>query len=138
MLREIWMDGRELPSGNQLANIGPSWMGLSVGDWEGNTLVVETIALDERAWLDAYGFPKSDEARFIERYTRTDAKTLELEITMYDPKYYTAPWISDIKVWKKEARDARPVNNFGWHGLFSGLNDLLCAPLNSFGGVGGD
>ena len=138
MLREIWMDGRELPSGDNLANIGPSWMGMSVGKWEGNTLVVETIALDTRAWLDAYGFPKSDEVRFIERYTRTDEKTLELEMIMYDPKYYTAPWISDIKVWKKEARDARPVNNFGWHGLFSGLNDSLCAPINQFGGFGGD
>ena len=138
MLRVIWMDGRELPSGNNLANIGPSWMGLSVGKWEGNTLVVETIALAPRAWLDSYGFPKSDEARVIERYTRTDPKTLEVEITLYDPKYYTEPWISDIKVWKQEARDARPINNFGWHGLFSGLNDLLCAPLNRFGGFGGD
>ena len=133
MPREIWLDGRALPAGDNYGNIGPSWMGMSVGHWEGNTLVVETIGLDGRAWLDAYGFPKSDEARFRERYTRTDEKTLELEVIMYDPLYYTAPWVSDIKVWKKEARDARTVNNFGWYGLFSGVSDLLCAPMNGEG-----
>ncbi len=129
-LREIWLDGREVPTGDNYANLGPSWMGMSVGHWEGNTLVVETVGLDDRAWLDAFGFPKSDEARIIERYTRTDAVTLELEQILYDPKYYTLPWESDIKVWRKEAPDARTVNNFGWYGLFSGLTDLICAPMN--------
>ena len=133
MLREIWLDGRELPSGDNYGNIGPSWMGMSVGHWEGNTLVVETIGLDGRAWLAASGFPKSDAAQFTERFTRTEENTLELEVIMYDPVYYTEPWISDIKIWKKEARDARPVNNFGWYGLFSGINDLLCAPMNGEG-----
>jgi hypothetical protein len=139
MPREIWMDGREVPSGDNYLNLGPSWLGMSVGNWEGNTLVVETVGLDDRAWLDTFAFPKSDEARMIERYTRTDAETLELEQILYDPKYYTAPWVTDIKVWKKEARNARPVNNFGWYGLFpGGLNDLLCAPMNAFGAYGGD
>jgi hypothetical protein len=132
-IREIWLDGREVPSGKNYANLGVSWMGMSVGHWEGNTLVVETVGLDNRAWLDTFGFPKSDDARFIERITRTDAVTLELEMIMYDPTYYTAPWISDIKVWRKEARNARPVNNFGWYGLFSGLTDLICAPMNGGG-----
>ena len=91
MLREIWMDGRALPSGDDYANIGPSWMGMSVGHWEGNTLVVETIGLDGRAWLSASGYPKSDAARFIERYTRTEENTLEVEMIMYDPAYYTEP-----------------------------------------------
>ncbi len=131
--REIWLDGRELPSGDDYANIGVGWLGMSVGHWEGNTLVVETIGLDNRAWLDTFAFPKSDEARFIERYTLTDPETLEMEMTLYDPVYYTEPWISDIKVWRKEAQDARPINNFGWHGLFSPLNDLLCAPSNGGG-----
>ncbi len=133
MLREIWMDGRELPSGDNLANIGVAWMGMSVGHWEGNTLVVETIGLDGRAWLSASGYPKSDAAQFTERYTRTEENTIELELILYDPLYYTEPWVSDIKTWKKEARDARPVNNFGWYGLFSGINDLLCAPMNGGG-----
>ena len=132
-IREIWLDGRAVPSGDNLERIGPSWMGMSVGHWEGNTLVVDTVGLDDRAWLDTFGFPKSDQARFVERITRTDAVTLEIEMTMYDAKYYSAPWVSDIKVWRKEARNARPVNNFGWYGLFSGLNDLICAPMNGSG-----
>lgn len=132
-IREIWFDGREVPSGDNLARLGVSWMGMSVGHWERNTMVVETVGLDGRAWLDTYAFPKSDEARFIERITRTDPDTLEIEYIMYDPTYYTAPWVSDIKVWKKEARNAKPVNNFGWYGLFSSLVDLICAPMNGSG-----
>ena len=133
-LREIWMDGRPLPSGDNLANLGPSWYGMSVGRWEGDTLVVDTIGLDGRAWLDIYGFPKSAEARIEERYKRVDAETMEVQLTLNDPKYYTKPWVSDVKRFKKEARDAKTVNNFGWYGLFSGLVDLICAPVNA-GGV---
>jgi hypothetical protein len=132
-LREVWMDGREVPSGDNLKRLGVSWMGMSVGHWENNTLVVEVVGLDGRAWLDTYGFPKSDDARFIERITHPAPDTLEIEYIMYDPTYYTAPWVSDIKTWKKEPRNARPVNNFGWYGLFSGLNDLICPPMNGSG-----
>jgi hypothetical protein len=132
-IREIWFDGRDVPSGDNLARLGVSWMGMSVGHWERNTLVVEVVGLDGRAWLDTYGFPKSDDARFVERITRTDPDTLEIEYIMYDPTYYTAPWVSDIKTWKKEARNAKPVNNFGWYGLFSSLTDLICAPMNGSG-----
>jgi hypothetical protein len=132
-LREIWMDGRDVPSGDNLARLGVSWMGMSVGHWENNTLVVEVVGLDGRAWLDSYAFPKSDDARFIERISHPEPDTLEIEYIMYDPTYYTAPWVSDIKTWKKEPRNSKPVNNFGWYGLFSGLNDLICAPVNAGG-----
>ena len=50
-LREFWLDGRQLPSGDNLENLGPSWYGESVAHWDGNTLVVQTTGLDERAWL---------------------------------------------------------------------------------------
>ena len=130
-LREIWMDGRPLPTGDALANLGPSWYGMSVGRWEGDTLVVETVGLDDRAWLDIYGFPKSDEARIEERYRRVDPVTLEVQLTLFDSKYYTKPWVSDIKRFKKEARDSKNVNHFGWYGLFSGLTELICAPVNA-------
>ena len=126
--REIWMDGRAVPSGDNLANLGPSWYGMSVGHWEGDTLAVETVGLEESAWVDIYGYPKSNEARIIERYTKVNATTLQVQLTLYDPNYYTAPWVSDIKTFKKEARDGPQVNHFGWYGLFSGLTDLLCAP----------
>jgi hypothetical protein len=133
MPREIWLDGRAVPSGENLANLGPSWYGMSVGHWEGDTLVVETVGLEPTAWVDIYGFPKSEDARIVERYTRVNATTIQVQLTLYDSKYYTTPWVSDIKTFKKEARDGAQVNHFGWYGLFSGLADLLCAPKYNTG-----
>ena len=121
--RNIVMDGSpHLPS-----NIR-QWFGDSRGHWDGNTLVVNTTGLDERAWLDNAGNPKSFHAVFEERYTRTSYDEIELQISVTDPAYYTAPWVSDVKTFKKEARDGAQVNHFGWYGLFSGLTDLICAP----------
>ncbi|PYR85049.1 MAG: hypothetical protein DMG19_15690 [Acidobacteria bacterium] len=88
-IRYLWTDGRELPSGENLENLGPAWYGHSVAKWEGNTLVVNTVGLDERAWLDNTGLPKSFHARIEERYTRTVYNTVELQMTLYDPEYYT-------------------------------------------------
>jgi hypothetical protein len=127
--REFWLDGRPLPTPEALENLGPAWYGHSVGRWEKDELVVNTVGLDERAWLDQYGFPKSFEARIEERYRKTDANTIELRLTLNDPKYYTRPWVSDVKTWKKEPREN--VTWFGWYGLYSGLGDLLCAPQNA-------
>ena len=129
--REIWIDGRAVPSGENLDNLGPSWYGHSVGHWEGNTLVVQTVGLDDRAWIDVFGYPKSDVARVEERYRRADADTLEVQLTLFDPSYYTAPWVSDTKTFKREAREK--VTFFGWYGLFSGLGELICAPMNANG-----
>ncbi|PYS06830.1 MAG: hypothetical protein DMG12_02500 [Acidobacteria bacterium] len=127
--REFWLDGRKLPTHDDLANLGPAWYGHSVAKWEADELVVQTVGLDERAWLDQYGFPKSFDARIEERYKKTDANTLELRLTLYDPAYYTRPWVSDVKIWKKEPR--KNVTWFGWYGLYSGLGELLCAPMNA-------
>ncbi len=128
-MREFWLDGRELPSGEDLENLGPAWYGHSVGEWEGDTLVVNTVGFDDREWLDQYGFPISFEARIEERYNKVDAETIELGLTLYDPAHYSRPWVSDTKMWKKEPREN--VTWFGWYGLFSGLGELLCAPQNS-------
>lgn len=127
-LREIWLDGREVPSGENLDNLGPAWYGHSVGEWQGDTLVVQTVGLDDRAWLDYWGYPKSSDARIEERYRRVDTDTIEVHLTLYDPTYYTAPWISDTKVFKREP----PGNHifYGWYGLFSGITEEICAPLN--------
>jgi hypothetical protein len=127
--REIWLDGRAIPTPETLENFGPTWYGHSVGVWEGNELVVKTVGLDERAWVDQYGFPKSFDAVIEERYRRTDPNTIELRMTLHDPKMYTRDWVSDVKIWKKEPREN--VTYFGWYGLFSGLGELLCAPMNS-------
>ena len=127
-LRELWLDGRALPSGENLENLGPAWYGHSVARWEGETLVVQTVGLDDRAWIDIFGFPKSVEARFEERYRRIDADTIELRMTMWDPKYYEEPWVSDVKTFKRTPRE--DVTYFGWYGLFGGITDAICAPMN--------
>jgi hypothetical protein len=90
----IWLDGRVLPSGDALY---PKWNGFSVGRFEGDELVVDSVGLDARTWLDKLGYPHTENMRVEERYRRVDADTLELVITITDPEYYTAPWRSDVK-----------------------------------------
>jgi hypothetical protein len=85
--RQIHMDGRPLPK-----NPDPTWMGYSVGHWEGDTLAVDTIGLNDRAWLDAFGHPRSESMHITERYHRRDFGHMDLEITFDDPKNYTRPF----------------------------------------------
>jgi hypothetical protein len=92
--REIWLDGRALPTGDELY---PKWNGFSVGRFEGDTLVVDSAGFDARSWLDKLGYPHSESMRVEERYRRTDADTLELVITITDPEFYSEPWRSDVK-----------------------------------------
>lgn len=127
-LREFWMDGRALPAGENLDNIGPSWFGHSVAEWQGNELVVNTVGLDDRAWLDALGNVKSFEARVEERIRRVDADTLEIRMILHDPLYYESPWVARTLSFKREPRER--LTHFGWYGLFSGVADLMCAPMN--------
>jgi len=127
-LRELWMDGRAVPAGESLENLGPAWYGHTAGGWEGNTLVMNTVGLDDRAWIDIFGFPKSTEARIEERYTRTGPDTIELRMTMYDPTFYKEPWVSDVKTFTRVKREE--TTYFGWYGLFSGITEGICAPLN--------
>ena len=91
-IRYVWTDGRQLPSGQNLENLGPAWYGHSVAKWEGNTLVVNTVGLDERAWLDNGGLPKSFHARIEERYRRVDYNTIEYSATVDDPKALLRPY----------------------------------------------
>ncbi len=95
--REIWMDGRAFPSIDEL---GPRWQGYSIGRMEGDTLVVETIGIDERSWLDKFGYPHSGEMRLEERYRRLDADTLEVTMTIIDPVVYSEPFESDRKIFE--------------------------------------
>ena len=130
--REIWLDGRELPSGENLQNIGPNWYGHSVGRWEGDTLVVTTTGLEERAWLDRPGNPKSLHARIEERYRKTDANTIAVQMTLTDPEYYTAPWVAVPRTFKRQ--DPKTYTYFGWKGLFAGITEGICAPMNEVEG----
>jgi hypothetical protein len=85
--RQIYIDGRSLPKDPE-----PSWMGYSVGRWEGDTLVVETTGFKERSWLDLLGHPRSQSMVITERYRRRDFGHMNLEMTFDDPKYYTRPF----------------------------------------------
>jgi hypothetical protein len=85
--RQIYTDGRKLP-----VDPTPSWMGYSVGKWEGDTLVVDTIGFNEKGWLDAIGHPKSEALHIVERYRRRDYGHMDVEITIDDPKMYTKPF----------------------------------------------
>ena len=101
--REIWMDGRSLPTPDE---VYPKWNGYSVGRFEGDTLVVESAGLDDRSWIDKFGYPQSEQIRVLERYRRVDPTTLELTITITDPLTYTRPWESDRKVFRLDREKA--------------------------------
>jgi hypothetical protein len=85
--RQIWMDGRALET-----EPNPSWMGYSVGRWEGDTLVVESYGFNAGSWLDRDGHPHTEQLRLTERYRRPTYGTLEIEVTFSDPGTYARPW----------------------------------------------
>jgi hypothetical protein len=85
--RQIHTDGRPLPK-----DPDPRYMGYSIGHWEGDTLVVDTVGVNERTSLDVAGHPRSASMHITERYRRRDLGHMDLEITFNDPKYYTRPF----------------------------------------------
>jgi hypothetical protein len=85
--RQIYIDGRSLPK-----DPIPSWMGTSIGRWQGDTLVVETTGFQERALLDSFGHPRSEHMHVTERYRRRDFGHMDLEVSFDDPTYYTRPF----------------------------------------------
>lgn len=96
--RDIWTDGRKLPSDPPI----PRYLGYAVGRWEGDSFVVESNGYDDRSWLTNQvrrtgntrpgGYPHSDEMRVEERYKRLNYGLLQITLTIIDPKVYTAPW----------------------------------------------
>ena len=87
-LRNIYTDGRALPANDP----NPWWYGYSVGKYEGDTLVVETIGLRDEGWLDVNGAPFTSGARITERFRRPTYGRMEIEVTIDDAKAYTRPW----------------------------------------------
>lgn len=85
--RSIFLDGRELPK-----EPNPTWLGYSVGHWEGDTLVVNSIGFNDKGWLDVGGNPQTESLRLTERYRRPDFGHLQLEVTFDDPKTFTRPF----------------------------------------------
>jgi len=95
--RTVWTDGRPLPK-----DPDPSWLGYSVGHWEGDTFVVETIGFNDKEWVDLYGNPRTSTTHLTERYRRLNRDTLEQHIIIEDPKVYAKPLVSPPKLHKLE------------------------------------
>ncbi len=89
-LRQIFLDGRELPKVDE--NLQPWWYGYSVGRWEGDTLVVESVGFVDNGWLDVFGSPLTTQGKLIERWRRPDYGHIEIDVTVDDPKAYTKPF----------------------------------------------
>ena len=91
--RTIFTDGRPHPK-----DPNPSFLGHSVGRWEGDTLVVDVVGFNEATWLDQAGHPHTDALHAIERFTRTSEMTLHYAVTIDDPHAYTQPWTTSYTI----------------------------------------
>jgi hypothetical protein len=90
--RQIFLDGRALETAPN-----PSWMGYSVGHWDGDTLVVESFGFNDRTWLDHDGHPHTEALRTTERYRRRNFGNLDLDVTLSDPGAYARPWTVAVR-----------------------------------------
>ena len=86
-VRQIYMDGRKPP-----ADPEPLWLGYSVGRWEADTLVVDTVGFNDQGWLDGSGHPHSESLHVVERFRRRDFGHMDVQVTIDDPKVYTKPF----------------------------------------------
>jgi len=84
--RQIFMNAKHP------ADPDPTWFGHSVGHWEGNTLIVDTVGFNDKFWFDYMGHPHTEKLHTIERYTRTDMGHMAIEVTIDDPGAYTQPF----------------------------------------------
>lgn len=85
--RQVFTDGRALPN-----DPNPTWQGYSIGQWDGDTFVVETIGFNDKSWVGRPGFPHTEALRVTERYRRRDFGHLDVQTTFDDPKAFTRRW----------------------------------------------
>jgi hypothetical protein len=88
--REIHMDGRSHAKAEAIK--GETWLGDSVGHWDGDTLVVDVVGFNEGTWIDYFGHPHTSQMHVVEKFTRPNKGTLHYEATFDDPGAYTKPW----------------------------------------------
>jgi hypothetical protein len=112
--RTVYLDGRSHPK-----DPNPTWMGHSVGHWEGDTLVVDTIGFNDRTWLDPQGHPHTEKMHVIERVRRPELGHLEIEFTIDDPGAYAKPWII------KRVADLDPNDEIGEYVCTEGERDVV-------------
>jgi hypothetical protein len=106
--RVVYMDGREHPEDRT-----PSYYGHSVGRWDGDTLVVDSVGFNERFWMNRDGIPHTDQLHLVERFTRPDYDTLDYDVTIDDPGAFTDVWTSgfalgwteDVEIWEYICQD---------------------------------
>jgi hypothetical protein len=114
-VREIFLNnGNPAEWADQL---GPRWDGWAVGHWEGDSFIVESTGYDERSWLDGNGWPHSENMKIREVYRHPDATTLELLMTIDDPKTYTKTWVGNKQMFRLELPKDRTI-----------LYEELCVP----------
>lgn len=95
--RTIYLDGRTHPE-----YLEPSYLGHSIGWWEGDTLVIETVGLNEGTWIGRRGLPHTEQARTLERLTRVSYGEIDYTITVDDPSAYTEPWTGGFPIrWRE-------------------------------------
>ena len=115
--RTILLDGRTL-----LDDPDPRWLGYHVGKWEGDTLVIQSNGFEDRTWLSEnrqdrrWGWPHSSQLRTEERYKRVDHNTVDVTLTIIDPKVYTKPWVTVAKFYLSPETE---------------LGEYFCAPSDS-------
>ena len=85
--RTVFTDGRPLPK-----DPNPTWLGYSIGRWEGDTLVIDSVGFNDRTWLDSAGHPQTESLRITERLHRRDFGHMDFEMTIDDPKVFTKPF----------------------------------------------
>jgi hypothetical protein len=129
--RDIWTDGRKLPAvvgGDTPGSADPRWYGYSVGRWDDDyTFVVNSTGFNDKSWATAQGNPRSMDARIEERYRRIDRDTLEITVTIDDPKTYTKPFVAMRQQLRRDPKQE--------------LDEQLCVPsealeyLDTFKGV---
>lgn len=99
-IRQIYTDGRPHP-----ANVRPTWMGHSIGKWDGDAFVIDTVGISDVDWLDRMGHPHSDKLHLIERFQRVDARTMTMNLTIDDPIAYTKVWDATPRIFRLRAKD---------------------------------
>ncbi|HLI85666.1 MAG TPA: carboxypeptidase-like regulatory domain-containing protein [Bryobacteraceae bacterium] len=112
--RTVYLDGRPHPK-----DPNPDWMGHSIGHWQGDTLVVDTIGFNDKSWLDAQGHPHTEKLHVTERIRRPDLGHLEIEFTLEDPGAYTEPWII------RRVADLDPKDEIGEYVCTEGERDAV-------------
>jgi hypothetical protein len=93
----VYMDGREHPK-----NLDATWFGHSIGRWEGDTLVIDTVGFNGKTRLDTIGHPHSDQMHVTQRFTYTDPDHIAYEVTIDDPVYYMKPWKNTRTFWRMQ------------------------------------